>query len=151
MPGPGWKAAVEATLRIAPGLALDHARQHRMRQLDQRPAIKVDHLPLPLAVQLCKTAGKAEAGIVDQQLDMFAMGGEVGHQPVGGARQAQVRSDRAGIAELGRQRVDPILAAGDEHQPLALGRQLPSEIDAQPGRSAGDQRDRIESFRRPLP
>ena len=114
-----------------------------MGKLDQRAAIEVDHLPLALAVQLGETAGQAEAGVVDQQLDMFAVGGEVGHQPVGRAGQAQIRSDRAGIAKLGRQRVEPILAAGDEHQPLALGRQLPGEIDAQPGRGAGDQRDAV--------
>ena len=130
MPGPGWKAAVEATLRIAARLPLDHARQDRMGELGQRAAIQVDHLPLPLAVQLGETAGEAEAGVVDEQVDMLAVRRKIGHQPVDRAGQAQIGADRAGVAELGRQRVEPILAAGDEDQPLALRRQLARKIDA---------------------
>ena len=56
---------------------------------------------------------------------------------------AKVDRHRAGIAELGRQRVEPVLAPRREHQPLAARRQLPGELDAEPGRRAGDQRDRL--------
>ena len=102
------------------------------------PQLKSIISPLPLAVQLGKAAGEPEAGIIDQQIGMLAMGGEVGHQPVDRAGQAQILADRPGIAELCGQRVEPVLAAGNEHQPLALRRQLAGEIDAESRRRAGD-------------
>ena len=65
---------------------------------------------------------------------------EIGHQPRGGARLTQVHRHRPGIAQRRRQFVEPLPPPRHQHQPLALGRQLPRELGAETGRGAGDQR-----------
>jgi hypothetical protein len=78
--GPGWKAAVEATLRIPPDLRF-HCRRGRAAQVGQRADVEVDHLPLAFGLELREPTDQPEAGVVDQQLDGFAIGFDVGHQP----------------------------------------------------------------------
>ena len=62
--------------------------------------------------------------------------------PLGSVRLRQIESHRAGIAELGGERFDTVLAAGDQHQPRAGGGKLPGEVNAEAGRGAGDENDR---------
>src|SRR5688500_3530786 len=66
---------------------------------------------------------------------------DVRQQPNRGARFGKVGCDDAGVAELGGQRLQPVLAPRRQHQPQPALRQLPGELCAQPGRCAGDQRD----------
>ena len=63
------------------------------------------------------------------------MRGEVGHQPVGRARSLRSISTAARIAKLGSQRVEPVLAPGNQHQLLPLAdswraKSTPSPADA---------------------
>ena len=44
-------------------------------------------------------------------------------------------------AELRRQRLEPVLAPGDEDQLVAALPALPGEMSAEPRRGAGDERD----------
>jgi hypothetical protein len=90
MPGPGWKAAVEATLRIAPGAARASGST-RCGKLGQRADVEVDHLALPLERQLGEPAGEAEAGIVDQRVDVEAARLDLARSA---ARGARARRDR---------------------------------------------------------
>jgi len=72
---------------------------------------------------------------------MLVMRGEVRHQPVRSAGQAEVGLDRSRITDFRRKRVDPVLAASNKHQPPALGGKLARKIDAQASGRPGDQSD----------
>jgi hypothetical protein len=69
---------------------------------------------------------EAEAGIVDQQLYGLAGLRDVAHQLRRGAWPAEVDFHRAGVAELRCKRIEPLLAPGGQHQPVAA-----------PGQAAG--------------
>ena len=112
-----------------------------MGEFGQRAAVEVDHRPLARAVEPRELAAEAESGVVDEQRNSLARRLDIGHQLGHRARRAKVAGNRAGMAELARQRIEPILAPRDEHQPIALGRQLSGEVDAQPGRRAGNEGD----------
>jgi hypothetical protein len=98
-------------------------------------------LPQPRRVWRGETAGQPETGIVDEQVDMFLMRSDVGHQPRGRARFGQVDRNRTRIAELCGKRVDPLFPPRHQHQRLAATGQLPSEFCAKPGRGARDEGD----------
>ena len=147
MSGPGWKAAVEATLRIAPErrsiMPGRTARHSSIRRAD----VEVDHLPLPRGVEFGEPAAKPEAGIVDQQLDLLSGGLDLGHQLRRGSRRAEIDGHGARIAKLGGERFEPVLAPRREHQPMAaLGQRransTPSPADAPVIRAIGLRRSR---------
>ena len=96
-----------------------------------------------ITVKLGETTGESETGIVDQQIDRLAVPNDIRHQRAGRARLAEVELNRAGVAQLGRQLVQPFLATRHQHQPVAPGRQLPRELDSQAGRGPGDEGDRL--------
>lgn len=108
-----------------------------MSQLDQRPAIEVDHLPLPFGVQFGEPTGQSKAGIVDQQIDAFSMRLKIGHQPVARARLAQIEGDPAGIAKLLGELFQPLAAPGNKQQAITLPGKLAGEIDAETGGGTG--------------
>ena len=138
--GPGWKAAVEATLRIAPAAALAHAGQDEMAELGQGADVEVDHLAQPIERPLGELAGEAEAGIVDQGVDVEPLGLQLGDQAGGGARFGEIGGEDMDVAaELGLQRLEPVAAASDQRQRLAARRALAREFGAEPRRGAGDQ------------
>ena len=76
---------------------------------------------------------KAEAGIVDEQVDPLSSALKVRHQPGRGTRLRQIGGDGPGIAELGGKRLDPLGPPRDQHQPLAGFGQLAREFGAQAG------------------
>ena len=80
--GPAWKAAVEATLRIDAAAALEHRRQHQPAELGQGADVEVDHLAQPLGAAPRRSApADAEAGIVDQGVDLEPERLHLGEQP----------------------------------------------------------------------
>ena len=85
-----------------------------------------------MPVERGEPAGQAEAGVVHQQVDPIAMRGEVGHQSRRRAQRRQVDGYRSGMAELGCEGVEPLLAPRDENQAIPLRRQLAREIDTIP-------------------
>ena len=87
----------------------------------------------PPGVELGEAADETEAGIVDQQVDGFAVRFDVRHQLGGGVLLRQVDRDGSGVAELLRQLLQPILAPGRQHQPMPAFRQLAGELDAETG------------------
>ena len=116
-------------------------RSDRPAKLGQSAAIQVDHLALAGGFEFGKAAAKPEARIVDERFDLLAGGIEVAHQRSDCPRLRQVDLDRAGIAELGRESVEAVLAASRKDQPLTLLRKLPREFDSKPSRGPGNQRD----------
>src|SRR5205085_3814079 len=56
----------------------------------------------------------------------------------------QVERDRAGVAEFLGQLIQPVLAPGNEHEPVAALRELPGELDSEPGGRTGDERDFVQ-------
>ena len=117
--------------------------------------MQVDHVLLPLRVRLGQPAGRAKAGIVDQDLQLVAAGdpslyqlhpllrGEVGGQdvrlyPVGGGNF---------LGEF----LQPVFTPGDQQEVVATARELARKLDAQPGRGAGDQGDGAAALLLPRP
>ena len=140
--GPGWKAAVEATLRIAPSPRARIAGQDQMAELGQGADVEVDHLAEPVERAIGELAGEAEAGIVDQGADAEPLGLELGDQAGGGALLGEVGGEDMDLAaDLRGERLHPVAAARDQRQRLAARRALPRELGAEPRRRAGDQGD----------
>ena len=141
--GPAWKAAVEATLRIAPLPAPAHRGQDEVAELGQRADVEVDHLALAVERPVGEPAGEAEAGIVDQRLDAQALRPRTSAIRLSAAPgQGEVGGEDMDVAaELGLQRLEPVAAPGDQHQLLAARAALAREFGAEPRRRAGDERD----------
>ena len=102
-------------MRIAPERRRDGAAKLR-----QRAAIEVDHLPLARRVELRERAAEAEARVVDEDVDLLARLFEVAHERSSRLRPGQVDLDRPGIAELGNERVETVLAARRKDQPMTF-------------------------------
>ena len=128
---------VEDRARFAP----DHSRSDRAAEVGQRPDIEVDHLPLAPGIELGKAADQPEAGIVDEQFDLLAVGLKIGQQLRRRIRFSTGRSrPRAPCrAPWPAPRAGP---CGEQRAPAGgRARQLTRELDAKPGRGAGDERD----------
>jgi hypothetical protein len=67
MPGPGWKATVEATLRPPPA-ALDDAGEQEPREVGEAGDVDLQHLKLLAERQFRELALRAEPGVVDQHV-----------------------------------------------------------------------------------
>ena len=135
---------MDATFRIARS-ALDHIREHGPAEVGERAAIEVDHLTEPLRIRPVEPPAQAEAGVVHEQVDLFARGADIREQLGCGTGSAEVDLQRPRIAQLGGKRVEPALPSCDKHQPMAALRQLAREIGAQAGGRAGDDRDLTHS------
>ena len=72
---------------------------------------------------------------------MLTRRSEVSDQPVARAGLGKIERDRPGVAELGSERVEPILAPGNQHHPRAACRKLSGKVGSEPGRSTGDEGD----------
>ena len=87
----------------------------------------------------------AEAGVVDQDLDLEAEALDLGGKPLARGRVAEVGGDRLGadavaLAQLAGQRAQTLLAPGDQGDAVPARGQLARDRLADPGRGARDQR-----------
>ena len=64
--------AVEATVITPPRPRFDHVRDEGVGEGDDRLAVDPDHLGLALGVEVQEAAAEAEAGVVDQEVDVDA-------------------------------------------------------------------------------
>ena len=64
----------------AAAAALDHRREEGVGEGDDRLAVDADHLGLALGIELEEAAAEAEAGVVDQQVDVDAELGDLAGQ-----------------------------------------------------------------------
>ncbi len=105
---------------------------------DDGLAIEAHHFSLPVRVEVGEVAAHAEAGVVDEQVHVYAellnlarqlrgLGGEVAVDHVSGGGHL--------LGEL----LEPVLAAGHEDQVVAACRELPGELLPDAGGRSGDQ------------
>ena len=100
----GHEAGHRGDVEDASLLALQHARQEQVGQLDQGSHVDVDHFELGPDVQLCEGSAPAEPGVVDQKIEGAARGLHlVGDEPSGRGRRQIGCDDRAGGSVRGRQ------------------------------------------------
>ncbi len=116
-------------------MPLDHPGKDAARKFGQDAAIEVDHLAQASGFMVANLSAQAEPGVVDEAIDMLALRRDVGEETVGGTRLGQVERDGAGLAEFGGERLDPVLAAGDQHQPGAGKRTAGGRIRRQARRT----------------
>ena len=85
-----------------------------------------------------KRAVGAEAGVVDQQLDLDTELGDPGGQR--GGVGAEVAAEHAGLGgQLGGERLEAVGAAGDEDEVVAARGELAGELLADSRGGSGDQ------------
>ncbi len=78
----------------AAAAALDHRRDERAGEDDDRLAVDPDHLRLALGGELGEAAAEAEAGVVDQEVDVGAEGRDLPGELVG--VRAEIAGDDVG-------------------------------------------------------
>ena len=86
--------------------------------------VQPDHFELWAEVGLGEVAFDAETGVVDQQLEARQPGQPAGH-PLDIGLDGQIGGDRfdgdgVALPKLARQRVQPVGAAGNQHERVAL-------------------------------
>ena len=147
MPGPGRKAATEATLRIPPLVALE-AVDEGQRQLGERAHVEIDHGELLVAIELRRRADQPEAGIVDDNRRLEIARAELGGDAADGVRRARGRGGRhsrprpAGRGDFVGELDEPVLAARHQHELVSMLRENTGELGTDAGGGAGNQRDR---------
>ena len=124
--------------------ALGHRRRVTRLQVEQRLAVERDHGDDALAVGLVKRCRVAEAGVVDQHLDVETEHVDGGGEPVALLGSAEVGGDRldadAMLArDLRRQLAQAILAAGDQGEAVAAAGELARDLGSDPRGGARDQ------------
>ena len=74
---------------------LDEVAQEQLGQDMHRTDIQVDHLQLPIQARLIEGAAEPEAGIVDQDIDLFRLDSLIEHAAA--LLIAQVHADDLGV------------------------------------------------------
>ena len=152
-PGSGWNAAVEATLRIAPVAGRDHRLQERAGQVVHGLDVQRDDAPLALDAGLEQRRDGPEAGVVAHAHDRALAGLEPRDQGAPRRRVDQVARLDVGVHAVGepqllRERLQPVGAAGAEHDVVAAPCQLARELGADAGGRPGDQDGGVDRRRR---
>ena len=135
MPGTGWKAASEATLRIAPARRSTIGAQERERELVHGRDVELHHRRLVRRVGLGDAPVGAEAGVVAQPGDelLRRLDGRDERAPLLGVGEVGGHGQRLD-AVLGAQRrrelLEPVGAPRDEDELVPERGELPGELRA---------------------
>ncbi len=125
----------------------DHAGERRgleqrpelVRERDVRVEVRLEHALGALGVDVEARRAAAGAGVVDEPVEPA----EAVH--LGDDRRAALLGRDVGRdadhAELGDERIEPILAACAEHDLAAASDELAGDAEADAGAAAGDERD----------
>ena len=134
MPGPGLEGRGRGDVEDPPDLRSIIAGSDGMRHSSvSAPQLRSIISRWRGPSSSAKRPGQPEAGIVDQArrpCSPCAARSAISRAAAPGF--AEVDRDRARIAELGGQRLEPVLAPRDQHQPLAARAELAGEIDPSP-------------------
>ena len=119
----------------AAGVAGGHGGEDGAAEADGGEDVEAVHLHLAVEGGFVEEAFGAEAGVVDEEVGAggFKAGGDAFEGGLGG----EVFDEGIGVAELGGELAEAVLAAGDEKEIVAAGAQLPRELRADAGRCAG--------------
>jgi hypothetical protein len=137
--GPGWNAAVEATLRIDPPPRGPHIVDHDKGEVGEGPYVEVDHLKLTVEWKRVETPSQPEPRIVDQSPDPEAARFDLLEKlrsRLGLARSAAMTCALPTSAASALRRS---FRRADEDDFVAARYALPGELGAEAGRCAGDQ------------
>ena len=124
--------------------ALVHARERELGERERGDHVDgVDALELGerVGVQGRLRARAEEAGVVDEEVDPVAGGGD---ERLAVARVGDVagqRVDGRALRQLRAGALEGVGAAGVDHEPVAAGGELAGEGEAEAARGAGDDRD----------
>ena len=120
-----------------------------MGQPGEGADVELDLVAQPVDVELVERPARAEAGVVDDEVD--------GLRGVGDARRDEILAGPR--AEVGGEHLDPVELAGERFEPVdaprhhddrhAGGGQLPGQLLTDPARRSGDEggRERIGHHR----
>ena len=121
---------VDVDLAAGDDLVLVARRRDRLEDLAAQIQGKVHVFDADLAL--------ADAGIVDEGVDLEPEPLHLLDQLLRSARPGEIGGDDMARAELGRQGLEPVAAAGDEDELVAALAALAGKLDSETGRSAGD-------------
>ena len=118
-----------------PRRRVEHAGKEGAGQGHHRLAVDPHHLGLALDRELAEAPAQPEAGVVDQQVHLDAELLDPAEQ-LGGLAGEVAGDDVCGGREPVGELPQALLAAGDEHQLVAAGGELPRELLADARRRA---------------
>ena len=127
-----------------PAIARDHSRQDRVGHRHQTFDVGVDHLlPVVEIGALGRLEAAREPGVVDQQIDRGQLRREPGDRALdrGAVPHVERQRQRDRVAELGRERREPLGAAADGDDAVATRREAASNRDAESRGGASDEDD----------
>ena len=127
-----------------PAAAIGHRRAEARLEVDERLAVERDHRGEARGIRAVDRARAAEAGVVDEDLDVEPKRLDLRQHLVAAGVGAEVGGDVLGadavrLVELLGERLQAILAAGDEGHAVAAGGELAGDLLADARRSAGDE------------
>ena len=128
------------------GETLDEAQ----RQVSERANVEIDHCELLRAVEACRRAAQAEAGVVDEDGRIETARGERAGKLVRPARlgkidRQQLRGSPAGGGNPFRHSLEPIEAPRHQHGCVPVCGKYAGERLADTGRRAGDHGHGLQS------
>ncbi len=120
-----------------------------MGQPGERVDVEPDLLAQTVDVELVEVAARAEAGVVDDEVDGLRSIGDPRRDPLLAGPRAEIGRQHLDPGELGGQRLEPIDTPRDDDDRHARGRQLPGQLLTDPARSSGDEcgRERVGRHR----
>src|SRR6185436_16431277 len=114
--------------------ALDHRRHEGEQQVVHGDDVELDLRLQPRAVHRPEGAGVARTGVVDQVVDLQALGGKAGDEGAALAGVGEVACPGVDVEvgvrrdQLLLQRDEPLAAAGDEDQGAAVAGREPRQL-----------------------
>ena len=141
---PGDPRRHAADVDDRPLAAVDHAGHGGVRQPHRSGDEHVEQALLVVDVAVGEAGVEPEAGVVDKHPDRGRRVGEPGGDPVDAVAGGEVGgqhldADAVGVGQAGRQGAQPGLVARDEHEAVALPRELLGEAEADAGGGSGDE------------
>jgi hypothetical protein len=121
--------------------ALDHSAQHRRRQLLHGGDVEGDERPQVSGIGVRDPAEGAHARVVHEPRDLAFP--ELAGEPaalvwIGEVDDGDLGGHGGALVQLGGERLEPVLAAGDEHEIVAARGEPAGDRVADARRGAGD-------------
>ena len=111
-----------------------------MGQPGERPDVELDLVALPVDVELVERPARAEAGVVDDQVDGIGGIGDACGDEILASPRAEVGGEHLDAVELAGERLQPIDAPGHDDDRHSGRGELACQLLADPAGRAGDER-----------